>query len=175
MKTPGIFIPDKKKSSKKLEDLINHKRKDRFKYAPKYNQLHSSDEYIQYFYDLWCEQAFTSDDSKKNSVAEAYCIHVLGISAQTFENFKKGHRDSMYDFADRAIGLRQGGAVERKRDFMSFWKAMKTLFPCDYSQEDINYLAIEKEPPVFQLISQFQAYGSNDLLYKLRINAHNYK
>src|SRR4030043_125857 len=95
MKIPKTFVPDKN-LEEKTKELLNSKKKRVFKHA-KFNTLKSDDKRVQYFYDLWCEQAFTSGDNKKDSVAKAYCIHMLGASEQKFEDFQ-GSSIHVYDY-----------------------------------------------------------------------------
>jgi len=168
MKLPKTFIPDKN-LEEKTEELLTPKRKRTFKHA-KFNMLKAKDEKVQYFYDLWCEQAFTSEDNKKDSVAEAYCIHFLGTTKQKFEDFK-GSSIHIYDY----IGQLQSGLLDRKKDFESFWNEMSKIFPYDYTEEDLEYLIGHGNLPIFSLMNQFQTYGPTGLLEKLKRNAHVYK
>lgn len=169
MKLPKAFVPDKN-LDEKTRELLNPQRKKGFKYAPKLNRLKVGDENVQYFLDLWCEQACTSDDTQKNLVAESYCIHILGVSKKVFESFQQNQFD-----ADTKVGMRQGGAVKRKDDSKSFWSDMKRLYPLDYIPEDLDFLIKSGGMAAFQLLDQFQTYGPNSLLRKLRTNAHVYK
>ncbi|MDP2908744.1 MAG: hypothetical protein Q8N77_02970 [Nanoarchaeota archaeon] len=175
MKVPEMFVPNKCLDEKTEELLAERKellagRKRKFEYAPQFNMFKSSDEREQYFYDLWCEQAFTSDNDQKHAVVESYLLNVLGVSKQVFEDFKEMERDAYYQ-----VGMLQGGARERKSDFKSFWGDMHKLYPVDYSKEDIDFLVESEVYAVFALIDQFQTYGANGLLTKLKTNANVFK
>ncbi len=186
MKIPGTFVPDKD-LGEKVEEMLNPKNR-KFKYAPKFNTLKVDDERVQHFYDLWCEEAFTSTDVQKSFLAESYCTQVLGVSEKIFKDFVEGaynkvgrpyypepKRASEIEFAEREIGLRQGGAVKRKCNFELFWDVMKISFPSDYTQEDIEFLISGEEGSVFHLMNQFETFCSHPLLRALRTNAHVYK
>ncbi len=169
MKLPKTFVPDKN-LEEKTEELLTFKKKKRvFKHA-KSNTLKSDDERVQYFYDLWCEQAFTSEEDKKDSVAKAYCIHLLGVSKYNFQDFKVNSVRA-YDH----IGQLQSGLLDRKNDFKSFWDEMSNIFPYDYTKEDLEFLVSHGEIPIFHLVNQFETYAPTSLLEKLKRNAHVYK
>jgi hypothetical protein len=169
MKLPKTFIPDKN-LEEKTEELLTFKKKKRVFNHAKLNKLKSDDERVQYFYDLWCEQAFTSEGKKQDSVAKAYCLHVLGISKYNFEDFRD-HSIQAYDH----VGQLQSGLLDRKNDFKSFWDEMSNIFPYDYIKEDLEFLISNGETPVFHLVDQFETYKPSTLLEKLRKNAHVYK
>lgn len=187
MKIPGTFVPDKG-LEEKVEEMLNPKKR-KFKYAPKYNTLKVKDKHVQYFYDLWCEQAFTSTGVQKSFLAEAYCIQVLGVSDKTFKDFSEGvynkvgqppyspepKRLAEIEFAEREIGLRQGGAVEMKGNFELFWNLMAINFPSDYTKEDVEFLVSGGDFSVFPLMDQFETFSGHPLLRALRTNAHVYK
>ncbi len=185
MKIPKTFLPDKNLEKKTEELLAENKRV--LKYS-KFNTFKIDNERLQYFSDLCCEQAYTLNDNQKRLLIKAYCIHVLGVSKEILEDFVEGvynkigqphnpgpKRTAELEFAEQAIGMRQGGAIEIKGDFESFWDAMKTLFPFDYTQEDIEHLIKYKEFPAFHMIDQLENFNPNHLLKALKANARRYR
>lgn len=183
MDIPKGFKPDDKDLEEKLDALLHLRRKKKFKYAPQFNDLGKrvDDENVQYFYDLWCEEVFTSNKTQKEEVAEAYCIHFLGVSQEIFEAFKqeayqRKHWKYYSSEAEKEIGLRQGGAIKRKEDVKSFWGTIKKIFPLDYPEDDLAYLIGNGALPVMHMMFQFEFFcKTNPLLDALRVNAHVYK
>ena len=164
MKIPKMFVPEGEGLAEKLKEYLEKETKD-------LEGVPDSSGKVQYFLDLWREQAAKSSSRQKDNIAMAYLKEVLGVSIKTCEDFKYDRSD-----AYKMVGMLQSGARERKESFDFFWQTVRTIFPSEYSNKDVEFLMSGGIHSVFTFMYAFEnSAGTTDLLNKLRVNAHIYK
>ena len=101
------------------------------------------------FLTIWEVRSTTIGDEVRNEIAKLFLKHVLGAEEQFIDKFAQLRSKDEDKVLWRQMGCLQKVASLPKNP-EKFWEEIKSLFPDDYSQEDISLLAeIEKVEQVF--------------------------
>jgi len=140
--------------------------------APKENPYHFEEERAQHFSDLWFSQRKTAAVEQKDRVGLAFISKVLGLGDEIAQRFAQGDRG-----AYPIVGEKQS-ALPTNIDFSDFWREVREIFPGDYTDEDIDFLAKKGDIDAalhFLWQLELPLAEESPILRSLSINAHAYK
>jgi len=136
------------------------------------NPIEFEDPKVQYFSDLWWQQRKELTAGQKDNIGRAYLTHIIGADEETVQAFIQGSSRAQ-DF----VGLRQGGAEQRKGDYSSFWNEVAEITSDVYTREDLSWLIETGISSVWHIEFQIEEAlrGESLVIRQIRNNAHAYK
>lgn len=140
--------------------------------APKENPHHFEEERVQHFYDLWFSQRKTATVEQKDKVGLAFISRILELGEEVAQRFAQGDREAYHTVGEKH------SALPTDIDFSDFWREVKGIFPGDYTNEDIDFLAKKGDiGTVLDFLRQLEIPLAEEspILRSLSINAHAYK
>ncbi len=101
---------------------------------------HEGDRVIYHHFDnIWMKEAFGMSVERKDEIGKLYLEKVLRANGGTAQDFVNGSQEAYHN-----VGVTQGNGAP-KADLKGFWEGVKKMFPDDYTQVDVDYLAGEND------------------------------